>query len=58
MKKVLATLLIAAMAAIPLFAAAGCSDDSGRSIVLIKKISHTPPSFPRTAAKMAKKPIL
>ena len=33
-------------------------DDSGRSIVLIKKISHTPPSFPRTAAKMAKKPIL
>lgn len=33
-------------------------DDSGRSIVLIKKISHTPPSFPRTAGKMAKKPIL
>ena len=33
-------------------------DDSGRSIVLIKKISHTSPSFPRTAAKMAKKPIL
>lgn len=33
-------------------------DDSGRSIVLIKKISHTPTSFPRTAAKMAKKPIL
>ena len=30
MKKVLATLLIAAMAAIPLFAAADCSDDSGR----------------------------
>lgn len=33
-------------------------DDSGRSIVRIKKISHTPPAFPRTAAKMAKKPIL
>ena len=33
-------------------------EDSGRSIVVIKKISQTPPQFPRTAAKMAKKPIL
>ena len=33
-------------------------DESGRSIVLIKKISQTPPQFPRTAAKMAKKPII
>ncbi len=33
-------------------------DNSGRSIVLIKKISQTPPQFPRTAAKMAKKPII
>lgn len=33
-------------------------DNSGRSIVVIKKISQTPPQFPRTAAKMAKKPII
>lgn len=33
-------------------------EDSGRSIIVIKKISHTPPQFPRTAAKMAKKPII
>lgn len=33
-------------------------DESGRSIVLIKKISQTPPQFPRTTAKMAKKPII
>ena len=36
----------------------GEPDESGRSIVLIKKISQTPPQFPRTAAKMAKKPII
>lgn len=33
-------------------------DQSKRSIVVIKKISQTPPQFPRTAAKIAKKPIL
>lgn len=33
-------------------------DGSGRAILLIKKISQTPPQFPRNAAKMAKKPIL
>lgn len=33
-------------------------DDSGRSIVIIRKISQTPPRFPRTAAKMAKNPLI
>ena len=33
-------------------------DDSGRSIIIIRKISHTPPRFPRTAAKMAKNPLI
>ena len=33
-------------------------DDSKRAILLIKKISQTPPQFPRTAAKIAKKPII
>ena len=33
-------------------------DESKRSILLIKKISQTPPQFPRNAAKMEKKPIL
>lgn len=33
-------------------------DDSGRSIIIIRKISQTPPRFPRTAAKMAKNPLI
>ena len=33
-------------------------ENSTRTIVVIRKISQTPTSFPRTAAKMAKKPIL
>lgn len=33
-------------------------DDSRRAIVVIRKISQTPPKYPRTAAKMAKTPIL
>ena len=33
-------------------------DESGRSIIIIRKISQTPPRFPRTAAKMAKNPII
>lgn len=33
-------------------------DDGIRNIVVIRKISQTPPQFPRTAAKMAKKPII
>lgn len=33
-------------------------DESRRAIILIKKISQTPPQFPRTAAKMTKKPII
>ncbi len=32
-------------------------DESGRNIIIVRKISQTPPQFPRTAAKMAKKPI-
>lgn len=32
-------------------------DEGGRSIVVIRKISQTPPQFPRNAAKMTKKPI-
>ena len=33
-------------------------DESKRAILVIRKISQTPPQFPRTAAKMAKKPII
>lgn len=33
-------------------------DESKRAILIIRKISQTPPQFPRTAAKMTKKPIL
>lgn len=33
-------------------------DDSKRAILVIRKISQTPPQFPRTAAKMSKKPII
>lgn len=33
-------------------------DESKRSIVLIEKISQTPAQFPRSAVKMAKKPII
>lgn len=33
-------------------------DESRRAILLIRKNSQTPPQFPRTAAKMTKKPIL
>lgn len=33
-------------------------DQSRRAIILIKKISQTPPQFPRTVAKMTKKPII
>ena len=33
-------------------------DESSRAILIIRKISQTPPQFPRTPAKMAKKPIL
>ena len=32
-------------------------DSSERCILLIRKISHTPPKFPRPAAKMAKSPL-
>lgn len=33
-------------------------DDSRRTIILIRKISQTPPQFPRNSAKIAKKPII
>lgn len=33
-------------------------DESKRAILVIRKVSQTPPQFPRTAAKMTKKPIL
>lgn len=33
-------------------------DESKRAILIIRKISQTPPQFPRTAAKMTKKPII
>lgn len=32
-------------------------DESYRAILIIRKVSQTPPQFPRTAAKMTKKPI-
>ena len=33
-------------------------DESKRAILVIRKVSQTPPQFPRTAAKMTKKPII
>ncbi len=33
-------------------------DESKRAILIIRKVSQTPPQFPRTAAKMTKKPII
>ena len=33
-------------------------DESKRAILVIRKVSQTPPQFPRTAAKMTKKPIV
>ncbi|MBQ4100159.1 MAG: class I SAM-dependent methyltransferase, partial [Oscillospiraceae bacterium] len=32
-------------------------DGSGRSFIIIKKISQTPTNYPRPSAKMAKKPL-
>lgn len=33
-------------------------DGSGRSLILIEKISHLSPKFPRSSAQMAKKPLI
>ena len=33
------------------------SDGGERTIVVIKKISHVPPKYPRVSAQIAKKPL-
>jgi len=33
-------------------------DESGRSLVIIKKISTTPDKYPRQSAKIAKSPLI
>ena len=32
-------------------------DGSARTVIVVRKISHTPPQYPRNAAKIAKKPL-
>ena len=33
------------------------SDGGERNIIIIKKISHVPPKYPRVSAQIAKKPL-